>query len=181
VKEFFPIEAYRPYNIKEWDEIQLIQENNRKGLRIWRLPYRKGIEMETARVYLAVDNCFASKRWTKPSEWMEVIKEAGLYYIEASADNECDPLYTTPDYIKDWIKEIKEYSDKTGVKVVNLYSGHGTYTTLGLAHTDKRIRDRMLNEWLKKMVKAAINLKAGMGFFAMHFLILYCKIQSPTL
>lgn len=125
--------------------------------------------METARIYLAVDNCFASKRWTKPSEWMEVIKEAGLYYIEASADNECDPLYTIPGYIEDWIKEIKEYSDKTGVKIVNLYSGHGTYATLGLAHTDKRIRDRMLNEWLKKMVKTAMKLKAGMGFFCHAF------------
>lgn len=125
--------------------------------------------MESPRIYLAVDNCFASKRWTKPSEWMEVIKEAGVCYVEASADNECDPLYTTSEYIEDWINEIKEYSDKTGVSVANLYSGHGTYATLGLAHSDKRIRDRMLNDWLKQMVKTAINLEAGMGFFCHAF------------
>jgi D-erythrulose 1-phosphate 3-epimerase len=125
--------------------------------------------MVSPRIYLAVDNCFASKRWTKPSEWMEIIKEAGLYYVEASADNECDPLYTTSEYIENWSNEIKEYSHKTGVRVANLYSGHGTYATLGLAHNDKSIRDRMLNKWLKKMVKIAINLEAGMGFFCHAF------------
>lgn len=125
--------------------------------------------MEAPKIYLAADNCFASKRWTKPSEWMEVIKEAGLYYVEASADNECDPLYTIPEYIEDWINEIKENSVKTGVQVANLYSGHGTYATLGLAHPDKRIRDRMLNDWLKKMIKMAISLEAGMGFFCHAF------------
>lgn len=129
----------------------------------------KGIKMKSPKIYLAVDNCFASKRWTNPSEWMKVIKEVGLYYVEASADNECDPLYTTPEYIENWINEIKECSDKTGVSVANLYSGHGTYATLGLAHNDKRIRDHMLNDWLKKMVKTSINLEAGMGFFCHAF------------
>lgn len=121
------------------------------------------------RIYLAIDNCFASKRWTKPSEWMELIKELGIYYIEASADNECDPLYTTPEYLRDWIKEIKRCSSRTGVKVVNLYSGHGTYATLGLAHTDERIRVHILNNWLKPMVEMASELKAGMGFFCHAF------------
>lgn len=125
--------------------------------------------MESPKIYLAVDNCFASKRWTKPSEWMEIVNDIGLCYVEASADNEVDPLYTTPEYLENWIKEVKEYSDRTDIRVANLYSGHGTYATLGLAHTDKRIRDHMLNEWLKKMLKTAINLEAGMGFFCHAF------------
>ena len=125
--------------------------------------------MDSPKIYLAMDNCFASKRWTKPSEWMKIIKDLGVYNVEASADNECDPLYTSPEYIKDWIQEIKEYSDKSQVKVANLYSGHGTYATLGLAHTDKIVREHMLNNWLKKMVKMADNLEAGMGFFCHAF------------
>jgi D-erythrulose 1-phosphate 3-epimerase len=125
--------------------------------------------MENPEIFLAIDNCFASKRWTKPSEWMQIIKEAGIYYVEASADNECDPLYTTQEYIENWIDEIKEYSAKSGVQVANLYSGHGTYATLGLAHNDRRIRNRILNDWLKKMLKIAIDLEAGMGFFCHAF------------
>lgn len=125
--------------------------------------------MGNPKIFLAVDNCFASKRWTKPCEWMQVIKDAGIYYVEASADNECDPLYTTPDYVQNWISEIKNYTKKTGVQVANLYSGHGTYATLGLAHQDKRIRERMLNDWLKKMLEVAIELEAGMGFFCHAF------------
>lgn len=125
--------------------------------------------MRDPKLFLAIDNCFASKRWTKPAEWMQVIKEVGIYHVEASADNECDPLYTTYEYIDNWIHEIKECYKKTGVQVANLYSGHGTYSTLGLAHDDKRIRDKMLNEWLKKMLKVAIELEAGMGFFCHAF------------
>lgn len=125
--------------------------------------------MRIPKIFLAVDNCFASKRWTSPAEWMEVIKKADVYYVEASADNECDPLYTTTEYIENWVNEIKEYSHKTGVKVANLYSGHGTYATLGLAHTDKSIRDHILNNWIKRMLKTAISLEAGMGFFCHAF------------
>jgi len=33
--------------------------------------------MEYPRIYLAIDNCFASKRWTTPAEWMDIAKEAG--------------------------------------------------------------------------------------------------------
>jgi hypothetical protein len=55
------------------------------------------------------------------------------------------------------------------VKVVNLYSGHGTYTTLGLAHPDRRNQERILNQWLKVMVANAAQLGAGLGFFCHAF------------
>jgi sugar phosphate isomerase/epimerase len=125
--------------------------------------------VESPKIYLAVDNCFASKRWTQPLEWLEIVKESGLNYVEASADNECDPLYTNSEYIKKWIKKIKKYSGKNGVKVVNLYSGHGTYSTIGLSHTDRTIREHMLNNWLKKMVDVSGMLGAGLGFFCHAF------------
>lgn len=63
--------------------------------------------VEYPRVYLAIDNCFASKRWTEPAEWLGVIKDMGVRFVEASADNECAPLYGDADYLKGWQKQIK--------------------------------------------------------------------------
>jgi D-erythrulose 1-phosphate 3-epimerase len=118
------------------------------------------------RLYLSIDNCFASKRWTRPIDWMELVKkEFGIYFVEASADTECDPLYNGLEYMKDWIADVKKAEQKTGVKVANLYSGHGTYSTLGLCHTDGRVRDRIFTYWLKPMIDSAYKLNAGLGFF----------------
>lgn len=125
--------------------------------------------MTYPRIFLAIDNCFASKRWTSPGEWMKVIKGLGLSYIEASADNECDPLYMGEEYLKEWADDVLHCSAELGVKVANLYSGHGTYATLGLAHTDKRIRDRFLERWLKPMAATAGKIGAGLGFFCHAF------------
>ena len=59
------------------------------------------------KIYLAIDNCFASKRWTQPREWMRVIRELGLTGVEASADAECDPLYMGAEFTRDWIEDVK--------------------------------------------------------------------------
>jgi sugar phosphate isomerase/epimerase len=115
-------------------------------------------------IYLAIDNCFASRRWTDPLDWAAVVKDLGLQYVEASADNECDPLYTGPGYLADWVAQVRQARDLTGVAVANFYSGHGTYATTGLTHTDPRIRDRILNDWLKVMAALAAQVGAGLGF-----------------
>jgi len=120
-------------------------------------------------ICLAIDNCFASKRFTEPAEWMRLAGDLGLKYVEASADNECDPLYQGRDYLKRWVDQVKKASVATGVSVCNLYSGHGTYSTLGLAHPDPLVRDRMLNEWVKPMIDTAAELDAGLGFFCHAF------------
>ncbi len=111
--------------------------------------------MDWPRVYLALDNCFASKRWTRPLEWAQIARDLGIAYVEASADTECDPLDTTPEYLDDWIAEVKAAEGKTGIKVANVYSGHGTYATLGLGHTDQRVRHHLLEGWLKPMLRMA--------------------------
>src|SRR5258708_102394 len=121
------------------------------------------------RIHLALDNCFASKRWTEPGEWMEIARAAGIFCVEASADNECDPLYSTPEVLQDWIEQVRWASARTGVRVVNLYSGHGTYATLGLAHPDQRIRDHIQHDWLEPMIRHAAALEAGLGFFCHAF------------
>lgn len=118
------------------------------------------------KLFLAIDNCFASKRWTRPKEWMGLIKDLGITLVEASADTECDPLYMGKEYLADWVAEVKKCSEKSGVRVVNLYSGHGTYATLGLAHTDERVRIRFRDQWVKAHAHTARELDAGLGFFA---------------
>ncbi len=125
--------------------------------------------MTDPKIYLAVDNCFASKRWTEPAEWMDVIRSLGLYYVEASADTECDPLYMGEAYMRRWEDKVLSASEKTGVTVANLYSGHGTYATLGLAHTDPEVRKRFLHDWLMPMCDTAAKIGAGLGFFCHAF------------
>lgn len=120
-------------------------------------------------IYLAIDNCFASKRWCEVGEWMRIVADLGIRYVEASADNEIDPLYSSPEHLDDWIAEVEEWTAKTGVRVVNCYSGHGTYSTLGLAHYDRRVREHIKNNWMKKMMATAGRLGAGLGFFAHAF------------
>ena len=125
--------------------------------------------MAGPRIYLAIDNCFASKRWTRPAEWAAVVRDLGLTCVEASADNECDALYSTAAYRDQWADQVRDAYQRTGVRVVNLYSGHGTYATLGLGHTDRGVRDHMLNDWAKVMVETAGRLDAGLGFFCHAF------------
>jgi D-erythrulose 1-phosphate 3-epimerase len=125
--------------------------------------------MEFPSVFLAIDNCFASKRWTRPGEWMDLAQSLGLSYVEASADTEADPLYAGAEYLKDWVADVRACEERSGVRVANLYSGHGTYTTLGLAHPDARVRERMRELWIKPMVRTASEVKAGLGFFCHAF------------
>lgn len=126
-------------------------------------------QIKYPRIYLAIDNCFAAKRWTTPRRWLQMAQKVGLNYVEASADNECDPLYMDQTYLDDWVSDAKEWKKETGVKVINLYSGHGTYATLGLAHHDERIRNKIQHDWLEKMVRMAGELDAGLGFFCHAF------------
>ncbi len=121
------------------------------------------------KIYLAIDNCVASKRWGTPADWMNLFAENGVYYAEASADNEIDPLYMEKTYLDDWAETVLADAGKTGVKVANLYSGHGTYATLGLAHPDARIRDRIQHDWLESMIDLAAKMNAGLGFFCHAF------------
>ena len=133
--------------------------------------------MNGPKIHLSIDNCFASKRWTRPRDWMKLISECGIRHVEASADNECDPLYMDEAYLKSWTDEIRKSAPEYQIRIANLYSGHGTYSTLGLAHTDPRNADRMLFGWLFRMLSAAWELDCGLGFFCHAFD--QATLQSP--
>ncbi len=116
------------------------------------------MEQETTRyprIHLTMDNSFAAKRWTTPDEWARIIRDLGITCIEASADTEADPFYCGAEYLDEWINHVREASQAYVVRVVNFYTGYTTYRTLGLAHPDARIRDRIVNKWLKVMARIA--------------------------
>ena len=121
------------------------------------------------RIILGMDNCFAAKRWIRPKEWMKLIRDMGLFFVEASADTECDPLYMGDEFTSDWILDVQKCSKETGVAVKNVYSGHGTYVTRGISHYDDRIIARFRDQWMKKQMDTAQALGAGFGFFAHGF------------
>lgn len=74
-----------------------------------------------------------------------------------------------PGYLEDWLHDVENTCQQTGVRVANLYSGHGTYATLGLAHPDRRNQERIQNQWLKVMIRNAARLHAGLGFYCHAF------------
>ncbi len=121
------------------------------------------------KIYLAIDNCVFFKRWTSPDAWAQKISELGLHYVEASADTELDPLYMGHTYLYDWVRNVKQAQENYGIRVANLYSGHGTYTTLGLTHPDASVRRNMLENWFFPLLRVAAELNAGAGFFAHAF------------
>ena len=121
------------------------------------------------KIYLGIDNCFASKRWVRPAEWLKLIRSLGLRYIEASADTECDPLYMGPAFTRDWIMAVQRGCEEMDMVVKNLYSGHGTYATCGISHYDGRVVRRFRDGWMKAQMDTARALGAGFGFFAHGF------------
>lgn len=121
------------------------------------------------KIFLVLDNCFAIKRWIKPLEWMELIKEIGFKYAQASTDNEIDPLFSPIDYMDEWFSDVRRCEKSTGVKVVNFYTGYQTYRTVGLAHHDVRVRRQLMDKWLKPLIWRIAELGAsgiGFSFFA---------------
>ena len=116
------------------------------------------------RVFLVADNCFAIKRWVQPREWLAVAADLGLRYVQASTDNEFDALYSDPAYMRDWVAEVHQASKETGVQVTSVYTGYQTYRTSGLGHPDSRVRDRIVDGWVKPTIDHCAELGAELGF-----------------
>ena len=76
---------------------------------------REGKEQNVTipKVFLTMDNSFATKRWTKPDEWARIIRGLGIRHVEASADTEADPFYCGFDYLRDWLEEVRAALDGT--------------------------------------------------------------------
>jgi len=120
--------------------------------------------MSYPRIYLAMDNCFAIKRWVRPSDWMPLIKELGVNCVEASTDNEIDPLFSPDNYMDSWLNEVQTEQERLEMRVVNFFTGYQTYRTIGIAHHDERVKRLLLEGWFGKLIPYAAELRAGIGF-----------------
>ena len=125
--------------------------------------------MKYPRIYLAINNCFASKRWTIPETWMKIASDCGFSYVESSADTECDMLYSEKGYLADWVNNVKKGCEKYNTHISCVYTGHGTYSTLGLTHTDSRCRDYLLKEWMYPHIDNACIIGSCVGFYCHAF------------
>lgn len=130
-------------------------------------------------VYLVADNCFAIKRWVEPEQWLAVAADLGLKYVQASTDNEFDALYSDPAYMSDWVAQVLAASKATGVQVKSMYTGYQTYRTSGLGHPDARVRERIIDGWVKPTIDHCAELGAELGFhlFAYPDSVLQDRVQ----
>ncbi len=120
---------------------------------------------KSPQIYLALDNCCFIKRFVRPLEWMEIAKELGFCYVQASTDNEIDPLFSTSEYMDEWFEEVRCAQQKTGVKVSSFYTGYQTYRTVGLAHHNKSMLEHLKHNWVFEMIERVADLGAdGLGF-----------------
>lgn len=108
--------------------------------------------MKYPRIYLALDNCFAIKRWVEPESWISLAAKMGYTSMEASFDNEIDPLYNTEEYTKEWLSHLAAAEEKYGVRVQSFYTGYQTYRTAGLAHPNEKVVNQLINHWMKPAI-----------------------------
>ncbi len=124
----------------------------------------ENIKVKYPRIHLAIDNCFAIKRWVEPAEWMRIISGiGGIRCIQASTDNEIDPCHNTQAFRNDWVKEVKKYECELDLKVVSFYSGYATYRTVGIASMNAGKRRAMIDRYFKPVVDVAASLGAQVG------------------
>jgi hypothetical protein len=60
-------------------------------------------------------------------------------------------------HLEEWIWEVLSAGQATGAPVVNLYSGRGTHTSLGLGSHDPRNQVLIRDQWLKVMGGKVLN------------------------
>lgn len=130
------------------------------------------------RIHLSLDTCFAKKRWPMPEDWAPVVRDLGVRYVELSADTEADPMYHGEAYLARWDARVMAACEKHGLAVGSLYSGHGSYTTMGLLHPDPEIVQRMLTLWVQATLKRAAAYGAEFGFF--FHAIAEADLQDPS-
>ncbi len=122
-------------------------------------------QTEYPRIHLVIDNCFAIKRWVRPSEWMRVIREkiGNINCVQSSTDMEIDPQFCPDDYTRRWIEEVRKCEHYHGLRLVSFYSGYVTYRSASLLNWDKRYRERFRNNYIFKTIDLAGRFKATAG------------------
>ncbi len=122
-------------------------------------------EKKYPRIHLVMDNCFAIKRWVRPSEWIRVIREdiGDISCVQASTDMEIDPQFCPPDYTERWIDEVRLCEKQYGMRLVSFYSGYVTYRSTSLLNWDRSYRERFRNTYVYGTIDLAQKMNAIAG------------------
>ncbi|MEE1227532.1 MAG: TIM barrel protein [Lachnospiraceae bacterium] len=120
--------------------------------------------MNDPKIYLALDSCFALKRWVEPETWGPLIRDMGYTSVQVSTDNEFDPLYSTKEYREEWIRRTKKMSEETGLQVRSLYTGYQTYRTCGFCQPVQSEVDKLISGWVKPAIDIVGQFDCDMGF-----------------
>lgn len=113
-----------------------------------------------------------------PKDWAPVVADLGVQYLELSADTEADPMYHGRDYLRRWDEEVHRVCQRHNLTVASLYSGHGSYSTLGLLHPDEEVVRRLVDQWVKAAIDRARGFGAGLGFF--FHAVAECDLHDPA-
>lgn len=121
-------------------------------------------ENKCPRIHLTMDNCFAIKRWVRPSEWARIIRELGdITCVQSSTDMEIDPQFCPPEYTDRWVDEVERSEKKYGLRLVSFYSGYVTYRSTSLLNWDKSYRERFRDSYLYGTIDLAKRMNAAAG------------------
>lgn len=112
---------------------------------------------------LAVDICFAKKRWPEPESWLEIVKnELHLRYVEFDSDF-LDPLYISEPTKSQIALKIRQLAKKYDIVIHNYFTGTMTHCVNLISHPDERVRRDGI-KWCEEAIKVASKLGAkGIG------------------
>lgn len=102
-------------------------------------------------IKLGMNTSFALNRYPMPKEWIDIIAdELKLKYVQFYFDL-LDPVIIEEKTRDRICKEIKEYSNIKGIKIINTASGAISHQTNFLLHPDKEILKSYIT-WYKKAI-----------------------------
>ena len=110
------------------------------------------------RFTLAINNCFAVKRWPEPEDWSRiVVKDLGLNIVQFSYDL-LDPRTKEP-ALSVMIGKINRATRKFGIKIHSTFTGLAAYSYNLLGHPDPLMRADAF-DWYVHAIGVASSLNA---------------------
>ena len=112
---------------------------------------------------LGINLCFARKRWTKPEEWLPLVRDRiGVGVVEFCSDI-LDPLLTPADAAAEMAGRIRDQAAKFGVEILDYYTGVITHCLCLLSDPDARLRQVGI-DWCRGACMLAAQMSAkGIG------------------
>ncbi len=110
---------------------------------------------------LAINNCFAVKRWPRPDEWAQIVThDLGLRTMQHSLD-----LSDLDSALETGAEEVSRACAKAGLTIHSVFTGLIAYSTNLLLAPERAERDRAVGYWSRAIRFASM---VGAGAFGGH-------------